>query len=82
MNIPWPGRMRKEILKFFFSRSPKMHKAVSDLPLPDSPIRPTISFFFTLNEIDFRNFLFLEFSAMLTHSFLTSSNIFFFDFKD
>ena len=55
-----------------------MHKDVSDLPLPDSPIRPTISFFFILNEIDFSNFLFLEFSAMLTHSFFISSNIFFF----
>ena len=70
------------MLKFFFSRSPKMHKEVSDLPLPDSPIRPTISFFFILNETDLINFLFLEFSAMPTHSFFISSNIFLFDFKD
>ena len=59
-----------------------MHKDVSDFPLPDSPIKPTISFFFILNEIDFSNFLFFEFSAMLTESFFISSNIFFFDFKD
>ena len=59
-----------------------MHKDVRDLPLPDSPISPTISFFLISNEIDFSNFLFLEFSVMLTHSFFISSNIFFFDFKD
>ena len=59
-----------------------MHKDVSDLPLPDSPIRPTISFFFILNEIEFSNFLFLDFSVMPTHSFFISSNIFLFDFKD
>ena len=59
-----------------------MHKDVSDLPLPDSPIRPTISFFFILNETDFINFLFSDFSAMLTHSFFISSNIFLFDFKN
>jgi hypothetical protein len=59
-----------------------MHKEVSDLPLPDSPMRPTISFFFILNEIDFINFLFSGFSVMLTHSFFISSNILFFDFKD
>jgi len=59
-----------------------MHKDVSDLPLPDSPIKPTISFFFILNEMDFSNFLFSDFSIVLTHSLFKSSNIFLFGFKN
>ena len=59
-----------------------MHKDVSDLPLPDSPIKPTISFFFILNEMDFSNFLFSDFSIVLTHSLFISSNIFLFGFKN
>ena len=59
-----------------------MHKDVSDFPLPDSPIKPTISFFFILNEMDFSNFLFSDFSIVLTHSLFISSNIFLFGFKN
>ena len=59
-----------------------MHKDVSDLPLQDSPISPTISFFFILNEIDFNNLLFLDFSVMLTHSLFISSNILLSGFKN
>ena len=59
-----------------------MHKDVSDLPLPDSPISPTISFFFILNEMDFSKFLFSDFSVVLTHSLFISSNIFLFAFKN
>ena len=59
-----------------------MHKDVSDLPLPDSPISPTISFFLISNEMDFSKFLFSDFSVVLTHSLFISSNIFLFAFKN
>ena len=59
-----------------------MHIDVSDLPLPDSPISPTISFFLISNEMDFSKFLFSDFSVVLTQSLFISSNIFLFGFKN
>ena len=39
---------------------------VNDFPLPDSPIRATISFTPILNEMFFNNFLLFDFLARLT----------------
>jgi len=54
-----------------------IEKAVIDLPLPDSPTKPKISFFFNLKEMLFK----IEIPEIERLSFLTTNKLDFFKIK-